>query len=232
MDYWYKGDNGKAWKRNNVSYFDEYKELVKVLGAEYQRKYAMTEQNDIQQTLWMWFITHPNKYKEWSALPQKDRDKLIAKSLRNAAIKYCEKEKARVSGYEMLDLYYYDPSVIEAFLPSIIAESYEIPPTIKDLNFKFAKGESTDTNNWLVLRSDIASAYYKLSDAKKHILTIKFSTENVEWTDLAQELKTTPDGARMKVQRAISSLVRNLGGYRVQPDEDVLVEADDDESGE
>jgi len=213
-------------------YVDEYQQMVVALAAEYHRKYPITEQLDIQQVLWLWFVSHPQKYKEWSALEQKDRDKLIAKSLRNAAIKYCEREKAKKIGYELLDLYYYDSSVIEAFLPSIIAESYEIPVAIKDLNYKFSKGESTDTNNWLVLRSDIATAYYRLSDAKQKVLQIKYSAENIEWTQLAEELSTTPDGARMKVQRAISSLIRNLGGYKPQIDEDVLVEVDDDESGE
>lgn len=206
--------------------------MVDTLAAEYHRKYPMTEQLDIQQVLWLWFVSHPQKYKEWSALEQKDKDKLIARSLRNAAIKYCERERARKIGYELLDLYYYDSSVIEAFLPSIIAESYEIPVAIKDLNYKFSKGESSDTNNWLVLRSDIATAYYRLSEAKQKVLQVKFSTENMEWTDLAQELSTSPDGARMKVQRAISSLIRNLGGFRPHSDEDVLVEVDDDESGE
>lgn len=211
-------------------YVDEYKSMVVALAAEYQRKYNMTEQADIQQVLWLWFVSHPQKYKEWSALEQKDRDKLIAKSLRNAAIKYCEREKSRKVGYELLDLYYYDASVITAFLPSIIAESYEIPTAIKDLNYKFSKGESTDTNNWLVLRSDIATAYYRLSEAKQNILRVKFSQpEEVEWKHIASELETTEDGARMKVQRSLNSLIKNLGGHKPYRDEDVLVAEEDDD---
>lgn len=215
-------------------YVDEYGSMVVAIAAEYSRKYPMTEQPDIQQVLWLWFVSHPQKYKEWSALEQKDRDKLIAKSLRNAAIKYCEKEKSRKVGYELLDLYYYDASVIEAFLPSIIAESYEIPVAIKDLNYKFSKGESTDTNNWLVLRSDIATAYYRLSEAKQNVLRIKFSVEKMEWEKLAEELSTTADGARMKVQRALNSLIKNLGGFRPYHDEDAVLteEYDDDTSTE
>lgn len=214
------------------SYLEEYGSVVAALSAEYNKKYPMVERDDIQQVIWMWFVSHPLKYKEWSALPQKDRDKLIAKSLRNAAIKHCEKEKARTVGYEMLDLYYYDSSVIEAFMPSIISESYEIPLAIKDLNFKVSKeGNITDGNNWLALRSDIASAYYRLSEAKQFILKTKFSTENVEWATLAQELDTTPDGARMKVQRAINSIIRNLGGKRPYFDEDTVPNTEDDESG-
>jgi hypothetical protein len=213
-------------------YITEYDTVVASLASEYHRKYPMVEMADIQQILWLWFITHPNKYTEWSKLEQKDKDKLIAKSLRNAAVKFCEKEKAKTVGYELLDLYYYDASVIEAFMPSIISESYEMPNKIKDLNFKFSKAEnSSDGNNWLVLRSDIATAYYRLTEAKQNVLKIRFSTDNNEWNLIAKDLDTTPDGARMKVQRAINSLIRNLGGWRPHPDEDtVIVEEDDDES--
>ncbi len=179
-----------------------------------------------------WFVTHPSKYKEWSDLEQKDKDKLIAKSLRNAAITFCEKEKARTIGYEFLDLYYYDSTVIEAFLPSIISESYEIPSKIKDLNFKFGKGETTDGNNWLVLRSDIASAYYQLPEAKQKILKVRFSMENCEWDVIAAELDSTPEGARKKVQRTITSLIRKLGGYRPSMEEDrAVIEEDNDSEG-
>lgn len=213
-------------------YITEYDTVVTSLASEYHRKYPMVEMADIQQILWLWFITHPNKYTEWSKLEQKDKDKLIAKSLRNAAVKFCEKEKAKTVGYELLDLYYYDASVIEAFMPSIISESYEMPNKIKDLNFKFSKAEnSSDGNNWLVLRSDIATAYYRLTEAKQNVLKIRFSTDNNEWNLIAKDLDTTPDGARMKVQRAINSLIRNLGGWRPHPDEDtVIVEEDNDES--
>lgn len=213
-----------------AEYLTEYDALVASLAVEYHRKYPMVESLDIQQILWLWFITHPTKYVEWSALDQKDKDKLIAKSLRNAAVKFCEKEKAKAVGYELLDLYYYDSTVVEAFLPSIISESYEIPTKIKDLNFKFSKSEAvSDGNNWLVLRSDIANAFFKLTEAKQNVLRVRFSTENNEWNLIAKDLKTTPDGARMKVQRAINSLIRNLGGWRPYQDEDVpQTEQDDD----
>lgn len=203
--------------------------MVIALAAEYQKKYNMTEQADIQQVLWLWFVSHPNKYKEWSNLEQKDRDKLIAKSLRNAAIKYCEREKSRKVGYELLDLYYYDATVIEAFLPSIIVESYEIPTAIKDLNYKFSKGETTDGNNWLVLRSDIATAYYRLSETKQNVLRIRYADPNTKLEDIIEELSTTKDGARMKVQRALNSLIRNLGGFRPYHDEDVVTTEEDDD---
>jgi len=215
-------------------YITEYDALVASLAVEYHRRYPMLEVLDIRQVLWLWFLTHSRKYAEWSALDRKDKDKLIAKSLRNAALKFCEKEKANTVGYELIDVYYYDATVIEAFLPSIISETYEMPSKIKDLNFKFNKSEpSNDGNNWLVLRSDIAAAYYRLSEAKQNILRIKFSTENSDWAEIGKDLDTTADGARMKVQRAVNSLVRTLGGWRPFADNDSsVVEEDEDEPTE
>lgn len=203
-----------------MNYIDEYNDLVQTLASEYSRKYSMIERDDIGQELWVWFVGHPRKYKEWSALEQKDRDKLIAKSLRNAALKYCEREKAKKVGYDTGDLYYYDVSVVEAFLPTIIAESYEMPSKIKDLGNSVKAGEVSDGMNWLILRSDIATAYYRLAEAKQNILRLRFSVEQPDWATLAKDMDSTPDGARMKVQRALNSLVKNLGGWRPYNDKD------------
>ena len=197
-----------------MNYIEEYNDVVQQLSAEYARKYSMLERDDIGQELWVWFVGHPRKYKEWSELEPKDKDKLIAKSLRNAALKYCEREKAKKVGYDTSDLYYYDVSVVEAFLPSIIAGTYAIPVSIQDLNAKFGSGNLADGNNWLALRSDIAKAFEKLSDAKQNILRLRFSIDSPDWSLLAKDMDSTPDGARMKVQRALNSLVKNLGGWR------------------
>jgi len=203
-----------------MNYIEEYNDLVQQLSSEYSKRYGMLERDDIGQELWVWFVGHPRKYKEWSALPQKDRDKLIAKSLRNAAITYCEREKAKKVGYDMSDLYYYDVSVVEAFLPSIIGETYEIPTKIQDLNAKFGGGALSDGNNWLSLRSDIASGFYKLTDAKQNILRLRFSVDSPDWAVLSKEMESTPDGARMKVQRALNSLVKHLGGWKPYHEQD------------
>ena len=207
-----------------MNYIEEYNDLVQTLAAEYARRYTMVERDDIGQELWVWFVGHPRKYKEWSALEQKDKDKLIAKSLRNAALKFCEKEKAKKVGYDMSELYYYDVSVVEAFLPTIIAESYEMPSKIKDLGNSVKANEVSDGMNWLILRSDIATAYYRLSEAKQNILRLRFSMEQPDWATLAKEMDSTADGARMKVQRALNSLVKHLGGWRPYNDEDTKEE--------
>lgn len=204
-----------------------YKDMMMQISSEYARRYNMVAIDDLQQEMYLWFVSHPRKFKEWTALDEKDRDKLIARSLRNQCLKYCEREKARHQGYDTSDLYYYAPSVVEVFLPNIIAESYEMPAKIKDLNFKFTGGDVTDGMNWLTLRSDIAKGYYKLSEAKQHTLRIRFSDTDADWSTVAKELNTTPDGARMKVHRAMTSLIQNIGGYKAYNDEDTIEEPDE-----
>ena len=210
--------------KHSIDAWLPYKDMMIRISADYQRKYPMVESDDLQQEMYLWFTSHPKKFKEWSALEEKDRDKLIAKSLRNQCLKYCEREKARAQGYDTTDLYYYDGSVVEAFLPTIIVESYELPTKIKDLNTKFAGGQINDGMNWLALRSDIASAFYSLSEAKQNILRLRFSNPEAEWNKVAEDMKTSPDGARMKVQRALASLVQNLGGWKPYYDEDTTQE--------
>ena len=218
--------------KHSIDAWLPYKDMMIRISADYQRKYPMVESDDLQQEMYLWFASHPKKFKEWSALEEKDRDKLIAKSLRNQCLKYCEREKARAKGYDITDLYYYDGSVVEAFLPTIIVESYEVPAKIKDLNTKFAGGEISDGMNWLALRSDIASAFYALSESKQNILRLRFSNPDAEWNKVAEEMKTSPDGARMKVQRSLASLIQHLGGWKPYYDEDTTQEESSRETSE
>ena len=203
-----------------MSYIENYNYLVQQLASEYAKRYTMVERDDIAQEMWVWFVGHPHKYNEWSALEQKDCDKVIAKSLRNASLKFCEREKAKHSGYQSSDLYYYDASVIEAFLPSIISNSYEMPAKIQALNANSGSSVLSEGNNWLTLRSDIEKAYNKLSEAKQNVLRLRFSVEQPDWTELSKDMDSTPDGARMKVQRAVNSIIKVLGGWKPYRDED------------
>jgi len=200
--------------------FVPYEEMMARIASEYTRKYKMVEHKDLMQEQYLWFVSHPRKFKEWTALGEKDCVKLLAKSLRNACLKYCEKEKARAGGYDVSDVYYYEPVVVEAYLPTIIAESYEMPAKLKSYSMIHSKGEISDGMNWLAIRSDIAAAFYKLNADKQHILRVRFSDESRDWESVAEELGTTKDGARMKVQRAVIALIRNLGGERPFHDKD------------
>jgi len=94
--------------------------IVVAVSSEYHKKYDMVELDDIKQSLYQWFVEHPNKLKEWESIGEKDAKNLIYRSLRNQALDYCQRWKAKSLGYETSDVFYYDAVMIEALLPAVI----------------------------------------------------------------------------------------------------------------
>ena len=213
--------------KHSINQWLQYKDMMQRIATEYHRKYPMVDIDDFQQEMYLWFVTHPKKFKEWMAMDEKDSVKLIARSLRNQCLKYGEREKARTAGYAVSDVHYYDPAIVEAFLPTIIAESYEMPAKLKDLSGIRNNSDISDGMNWLAMRSDIAKGYYKLPPSRQALLRIRYSDEDADWSTVAEAIGTTPDGARMKIQRAIISLIQNIGGKRPYHDEDIIEESTD-----
>ena len=202
-------------------YLEDYESLVNYVAYEYAKRYRMIDIQDIKQELWLWFLSRPNKLKDWyENFEQKDRDKLIARSLRNAAQKYCTKEKAKSVGYETSDVYYYDAAVIEEFLPYILTDSYTLPIGVNDVNYKPDANLIAEGNTWLAVRTDISKAYEAVHERHQNVLRLRFGSLNTTLKDVAQELSISPDAARKRVDRAISALVEELGGRRPYPDND------------
>ena len=93
--------NHLNWER-----IEKWDYIVVAVAAEYHRKYDMVELEDIKQSLYKWFLEHPNKLNEWEAIGEKDAKNLIYRSLRNQALDYCQRWKAKSGGYETSDLFY------------------------------------------------------------------------------------------------------------------------------
>ena len=94
--------------------------IVIAVASEYHRKYSMVEYDDIKQSLYEWFAEHPNKLDDWEAIGKRDAKNLLYRSLRNQALDYCQRWKAKSVGYEVSDLFYYAPEVVEAILPAVL----------------------------------------------------------------------------------------------------------------
>jgi hypothetical protein len=63
--------------------------VVDTVATEYHRKFQDLEYDDIKQSLYQWFVEHPNKLDIWEAIGDKDAKNLIYRSLRNQALDYC-----------------------------------------------------------------------------------------------------------------------------------------------
>ena len=201
---------------------DKYDGMVGAIAYEFSRKFHMCDADDIRQELWVWFLEHPNKVKLWEAIDVKQSTKLIARSLRNAAKDYCQKEKARAVGYKVEDNYYYDREVVELLLPAVLRKDLNAP-AMTDLGFTKAKKVASEGGNWFAMMADIDKALERLTQEQLSIIYLRFG-DGCDNVTLAKELSVSEDAARMRVNRAINNLLNFLGGTRPRKERDYTQE--------
>lgn len=198
---------------------ERYENLVAHIAHEFARKYYMVDAADIRQELWVWFLEHPNKVKLWEGYDAKETTKIIARSLRNAAKDYCQKEKARFSGYSVEDVYYYDRQIVELVLPTVLRGD-SVPPQWQDLDlFVFKKKVLSEGGNFMAMTADIDRALQKLRPEQLSIVYLRFG-DGCDNTTLAKELNVSEDAARMRVNRAMNNLMNILGGSKPHRERD------------
>ena len=190
---------------------ERYEGVVSSIAYEYSRKFRMVEANDLRQELWIWFLTHPRKVTHWeSHHDSKQCLKLIARSLRNAAKDYCQKEKAKSVGYRVEDLYYYDRELIEALLPAVLTGDRNVPK-LSDLGYTNTKKVASEGNNWLAMCADIQKVLSKLHKEQQVVLYMRYGN-GLELGAIASELSLSQDAVRMRINRALSNILTKLGG--------------------
>jgi DNA-directed RNA polymerase specialized sigma24 family protein len=194
---------------------NDWENLVNYVAYEFSKKYHMVDRQDISQEIWVWFLTHQKKLAEWHELPRPDQTKLVSRSIRNAALKFCEREKARMVGYELSDLFYYDKATVEIFLPSIVSGDYEIPETLLQGGQRIrGSADPSEGNGWLAMRADISAGYDKLPEHHQNVLTIRFLNESGTYKQLGDALSCSEEAARKRVDRALQALINKIGGFR------------------
>lgn len=208
-------ENGKVQLNMAITeaLISEYKDLVRIISATKHKEYPMVSRDDIEQELWMWFITHPNKTSEWRQLDIKESTKLFTRSLHNAASRYCQHEKARSVGYEISDIAYYQRAVIEELLPSVLSGDWSQEITF-DINSERASKAPNEGGNLMAMQADISRAFEGLKENHQNIL-IQWNMVGKNSKDLATVLGSSNEkAARMRVTRAIDALIQNLGGHK------------------
>lgn len=201
--------------------------VVDGVAAEYARKFDMVEPEDIRQALYEWFVTHPNKLTEWESLGERDAKNLIYRSLRNKALDYCQRWKAKSLGYAVDDLYYYTPEVIETFLPAVLRHEYGLMGKLNLGRIGGRPSAPSEGGNLMVMMLEIDNAYWKLGKDDRHILALRHA-ESMDFKEMANMLAlASEDAARMRHNRAVARLVRKLGGFRPHRDEDSAEQVDD-----
>jgi DNA-directed RNA polymerase specialized sigma24 family protein len=193
--------------------------IVVSVSAEYHKKFQMVDLADIKQSLYQWFVEHPNKLTEWEALGTRDAKNLIYRSLRNQALDYCQYWKAKSLGYEPDDLFYYDPAIVETLLPAILRKEMLVPQKLNSTGPKQPSAPA-EGGNLVTMMIEVDIAYLKLSDEEKELLYLRFA-DALDYSDIASALNIeSSDAVRMRIKRAVRKLVNKMGGYHPYSDED------------
>lgn len=201
--------------------YELYRNMVKQIAAEYAKKYKMVEREDIEQQLWLWFASHPNKVTEWQSLEhQKDKDKLFAKSLRNAAFDYCRKEKAYKAGYDPADDFFYNKQFIKAMLPAVLSGDWTKLNNAMNNSSRNTKSLA-ESGDWLAFSSDIKIAYESLNDRERNLVFL-FYAEQVDGDVLQKQVDESKSAKAlmMEANRAVNRMVKFLGGLPPYKDND------------
>jgi DNA-directed RNA polymerase specialized sigma24 family protein len=205
------------WER-----IERWEYVVVAVATEYSKKFHLCEYDDIKQALYQWFAEHPNKLDTWEAIGERDAKNLIYRSLRNEALDYCQKWKAKTVGYDVSDLYYYEPVMVEALLPAVLMGNFHIAPKL-NLGRVGRPSAPAEGGNIQVMLLEVDSAYWKLSKEDRKILFFRHA-ESSDFKEIANYLSLgSEDAARMRHKRAIQRLINKLGGRKPYLDEDTEV---------
>lgn len=201
---------------------EEYTGMVNQIVSEYRRKYPMVEREDLAQALWLWFVEHPNKVREWKNMEsQKDSDKMFAKSLRNAAYDMCLREKAHREGYSFEDVFWYRKEFVKAMIPAILSDNWQKIETALSSTGRSTKSLA-ESDDWMAHVSDIRRAF-SLLDEKEQNLIFLFYGEDLDSQQLHEQAlpeKPSSRAAAMQANRALNKMVRKLGGFPPFTDRD------------
>ena len=179
----------------------------------------MVELEDIKQSLYKWFLEHPNKLNEWEAIGEKDAKNLIYRCLRNDALDYCLEWKAKSVGYETSDVFFYEADIIEALLPSVLRGEFGVSHKL-NLVGPSKPPAPAEGGNMMVMMIEIDKAYRKLSTEDRTVLFYRYA-ESMDYGDVATEMNLgSEDAARMRHNRAVKKLITRIGGFRPWSDKD------------
>jgi DNA-directed RNA polymerase specialized sigma24 family protein len=201
------------------SRIEKWDYIVVAVASEYHRKYDMVELEDIKQSLYKWFLEHPNKLNDWEAIGEKDAKNLIYRCLRNDALDYCLEWKAKSVGYETSDAFFYESDIVEALLPSVLRGEFGISHKL-NLVGPSKPPAPAEGGNMMVMMIEIDKAYRKLSIEDRTILFYRYA-ESMDYGAVATEMNlSSEDAARMRHNRAIKKLITRIGGFRPWLDKD------------
>lgn len=196
---------------DGVNQEDVY-DIIDGVTASLTRRYRQwTTPDDIRQELRLWSWRKREKIATY--LVREDTGKRRAgeaaymKSLARHGDRYCRREKAKISGYEPDDEFFYTPTLIEACIAAHVQGLSALQAQVGELK---VVRDPAEGGNMMTMITDVAGALSKLEPDQRALL-IQLHGIGTDPVLIARMSGVSRQAVHQRAERAIKKMLRVLG---------------------
>jgi len=196
-------------------------DIVPSVASTVHKSYKkFVERDDVKQECLHWALTRADYINEQlgeeNVEQRRHNEQKIAWQMKRAAERYCRKEKATKSGYQLGDEAYYQSATLGQLLPFVIASVLDgtvLEQAQEMIRDGQPKGSSSpaEGGNLLAMLIDIKSAYEDLNEKDQKILALRYH-DNLTLAQIGAALECHFTTADRRVNHAMRELNNKLGG--------------------
>ena len=191
-----------------------------VANTVYKQYKKFVERDDVKQECMQWAMSRAAYINEQlgdeNVEQRRHNEQKIAWQMSRAAERYCRKEKATRSGYQLGDEAYYQTAMLGQLLPFVIASIIDgavLEQAQEMIRDGQPKGSSSpaEGGNLLSMLIDIKKCYEQLEQEDQRILVLRYH-ENLTLAQIGEVLECHHSTADRRCNHALRELNNKLGG--------------------
>ena len=191
-----------------------------VANTVYKQYKKFVERDDVKQECMHWAMSRVayinEQLGEENVEKRRHNEQKIAWQMSRAAERYCRKEKATRSGYQLGDEAYYQTAMLGQLLPFVIASIIDgavLEQAQEMIRDGQPKGSSSpaEGGNLLSMLIDIKKCYEQLEQEDQRILVLRYH-ENLTLVQIGEVLECHHSTADRRCNHALRELNNKLGG--------------------
>ena len=191
-----------------------------VANTVYKQYKKFVERDDVKQECMQWAMSRAAYINEQlgdeNVEQRRHNEQKIAWQMSRAAERYCRKEKATRSGYQLGDEAYYQTAMLGQLLPFVIASVIDgtvLEQAQEMIRDGQPKGSSSpaEGGNLLAMLLDIKKCYQQLEQEDQRILVLRYH-ENLTLAQIGEVLECHHSTADRRCNHALRELNSLLGG--------------------
>lgn len=196
-------------------------DIAPSVAATVHKRYSQwVERDDVLQECYSWAITRTAWIKAELDVEEADQrvhnERRVAWQMLRSAERYCRREKATKSGYNVTDEAYYESATLGQLLPFVIASVVDgtvLEQAQEMIRDGQPKGSSSPSEggNLLAALIDIKKAFLAIEEYDRKVLIYRYHN-NFTLAQVAQVLECATSTADRRVNNAMRRLQDKLGG--------------------